>query len=166
MKTLAIIAAVLSLFAAAGAVFLHARTYVEPWLPVAIAAALAASIAILTSRRRPLRALLVFLAVTAVADFTLLTLNYTLAPDHTDTPVTATIVARNVRTSHPTRRIGRGRYVRDTSRKTYHYEYTLRLPDGHTVTRATNPEGYRRLRIGRHETVHLRRGPLGWTVIR
>lgn len=166
MKALSLIAAAISIIAAAGAVVLHGRTYVAPWLPVAIAAAIAASVAILISRRRPLRALLVFLAVTAVADFTLLTLNYTLAPDRTDTPVTATIVARNVRTSHPTRRVGRGRYVRDTSRTTYHYEYTLRLPDGHTVTRATNPEGYRRLRIGRHETVHLRRGPLGWTVIR
>ena len=71
-----------------------------------------------------------------------------------------------VRTEYGTRRVGRGRYVRDSSKKIYHYEYTLRLPDGHTIERKTNASDYITLRQGLHYPVELRQGALGWTVIR
>lgn len=106
------------------------------------------------------------IACTAVTLCAIMTANYCIARPGSEHKVSAEVVAKHVRTSHPTRRVGRGRYVADTTRNIYHYEYMLRLPDGNTLMRSTDAGSYARLRIGSHRDVLLRTGLFGWPTMR
>ncbi|MBJ2184630.1 MAG: hypothetical protein JFR38_09020 [Muribaculaceae bacterium] len=175
LTALRVIIIIILVIMAAGGCFLMGRTHVAPWLPVGMALTSGVLFAMAINKamrtltgisRNGLRMVVLTAGCSVVVFFALLTANYAGAPSHTATTVRAEVVAKKVRTEYGTRRVGRGRYVRDSSRKIYHYEYTLRLPDGSTLVRHTDADGYVKLRVGRHENVELRRGALGWTVAR
>lgn len=168
------LAVFITIFIAIGGVALLKRTYVNPMMPVAMSVAAGATIALMLRnrceavtgiRRRGIGLAVMFVAAAALSFGALLIGNFAGAHRDRTEPVAATVVAKHVRTEHPTRRVGRGRYVRDTSRKIYHYSYTLRLADGHTVEQPTTASKYAHLRIGTKTTMELCRGALGWTVV-
>ncbi len=176
MKTfLRIFAAIVAAGIALCGVFLLRRTYIEPWLAVAIGVCGGAVVARLLMRRAAavtgiarggLAIAVLFLVASGVMFGGVLTVNYAGADDSGSRLVEATIVSKRSRAEHPTRRVGRGRYVPDTSRTIYRYYYTLRLPDGHTVEKATTAGSYRHIAVGSHQSVALCRGALGWNVIK
>ena len=173
-KILRGIAVAILIFALSLGLYYLDHTEVPAYVPVLRASAIALIAVILpqnirrkiTGLRRPVVSCVVIFAAVGILSFSgLLALNYHAASD-TPHQVRAEIIDKNVRTEYATRRVGRGRYVRDTSRKIHHYEYTLRLPDGKTIKRHTDAGGYTRLRCGSYQTATLRRGYLGWTIIR
>jgi len=160
---------------ACAAIFLQTRTYVSVWIPSGIAACSGLISALTLSghthritgiRHHQLNAAVTFAATGIIILFAVLCTNYVCASPKSAHIVRAELTSKNARTEYGTRRTARGRYVRDMSRKIYHYEYTLRLPDGHTLKRSTDAGHYVHLRIGRTYPVELRRGAFGWTVIR
>ena len=151
----------------AGSCMLQSRTHVAVWIPIALAAAAGVAGAAVAARRARVLGVVIAAVATAITmHFALLTVNYAIAQPESATTVTATVAGKHVRTDYGTRRVGRGRYVRDTSKKIYRYSYTLRLPDGSTLTRNTDAAHYIKLRTGMTESVELRRGILGWTTAR
>lgn len=158
-----------------GILFLSDRTHVNALLPLGVAACVAVAAACTLGnalrnftgiRNRALNIAVLMVAFTIMADFAILTANYTGASEDSSREVSAELIEKHVRTEYGTRRVGRGRYVRDSSHKIYHYEYTLRLPDGSTIKKDTDAGHYTRLRRGQHMTVELREGAFGWTVVR
>ncbi|MDE6286843.1 MAG: hypothetical protein K2L99_07610, partial [Muribaculaceae bacterium] len=150
-------------------------TYIEPWLAVAIGVcggAVATRLlmrrasAVTGLRKGSLACAVLLVAFSGTVFSGTLAFNYAGADDASARAVEAVIVSKRTRSEHPTRRVGRGRYVPDTSRTVYHYYYTLQLPDGHTVEKSVKPERYRRIKLGTHESVTLCRGALGWNVIK
>ena len=175
IRILRVITLILSFLMFCAGWFLLGRTYVDTWLPLASAFTAGLLFAWMFARtapkltgiqRKPFGAIILFVVFSITAFFTVLTANYTGADLKSAKTVDAELIEKHVRTEYGTRRVGRGRYVRDSSKKIYHYEYTLRLPDGHTIERKTNASDYITLRQGLHYPVELRQGALGWTVIR
>lgn len=168
------IAVFIVIIAAIGGASLLERTYVNPVKPVLMSVAAGAAIAMMLKNRsaavtgisrRGFGLAMMFISAAALSFGALLIGNFAGAHRDSTESVAATVVAKHVRTEHPTRRVGRGRYVRDTSRKIFHYSYTLRLADGHTVEQTTSASNYARLRTGTKTTMELCRGALGWTVV-
>lgn len=167
-------AVALLLIMAAFGYFMLRDTRVAAWIPLGISATagLACGIGLrrfapaITGFSRTAAAAVTVGAAGAILMFFALLLTNTCGADreHPQT-VSGTVISKHVRTEAATRRVGR-RYVRDSSRKIYHYEYTLMLPDSTTVRRTTDAAGYRRLRIGAHRKVEILSGKLGWPVVR
>ena len=176
LKTiLRIFAATIAGVVTVAGVFLLRRTYIEPWLAVAIGVCGGAVITRLLLRRTSsvtgirnssLATITVLAAASGLTFGSFLTINYAGADTEESELIEAVIISKRTRSEHPTRRVGRGRYVPDTSRTIYHYYYTLQLPDGHTLERITKAENYRHITIGKHKTVTMQRGALGWKIIK
>ncbi|MDE6497243.1 MAG: hypothetical protein K2L21_01135 [Muribaculaceae bacterium] len=172
---LRIFAAIVAVMATLCGIFLLRRTYIEPWLAIAIGVCGGAVITRMLMRRASavtglknnaiaIAILLISLSGSVFGGF--LTMNYAGADAASAHKVQAVIISKRSRGEHPTRRVGRGRYVPDTSRTIYKYYYTLQLPDGHSFEKSVKAERYRRIKTGARETVTIYRGALGWDVIK
>lgn len=172
---LRIFAAIVAVMATLCGIFLLRRTYIEPWLAVSIGVCGGAVATRLLLRRAAAvtglknNAVAITILLIALSGFVFgvfLTVNYAGADAASAQDVRAVIISKRSRGEHPTRRVGRGRYVPDTSRTIYKYYYTLQLPDGQSFEKSVKAERYRHIKIGTHEIVTIHRGALGWNVIK